>query len=306
MSTQLKLRRDTAADLAATTPARGEPGYDLNNRRLIVGDGVQAGGIPHASYRDVQAQAFSYGETTPVGNEYRLDLDPPLIAYKDGVTVVFKPTRDSQGPASLNVNGLGTVPIRKIIGATLVNTEAGDLQADQVFQATYVNGFFQLLNREAPPPQPTGGAELITSGSLVGTGLIDIRSIPQDYSMLMFHATGIRHARSAGDAFVIRGSNDNGVSFHTSGTWGSVGSNSGNLVSSGTFSENAAININATIFGYQFGPRAQARWVTIDGVDNPAGHSARLDISVINALRVQKGSGVGSWTGGSYGLYGIR
>ena len=306
MSTQLKLRRDTAADLAATTPARGEPGYDLNNRRLIVGDGVQAGGIPHASYRDVQAQAFSYGETTPVGNEYRLDLDPPLIAYKDGVTVVFKPTRDSQGPASLNVNGLGTIPIRKIIGATLVNTEAGDLQANQVFQATYVNGFFQLLNRESPPPQPTGGAELISSGSLVGTGILDITSIPQDYSMLMFHATGVRHVRDAGEALVIRGSNNNGASFHTSGTWGTVGSNSGNLVSSGTVTQDRVLDINATIFGYQFGPRAQARWVSIFGTAGPAGHSARVDISGINALRVQTGSGSGSWRGGSYSLYGIR
>ncbi|WP_268877963.1 hyaluronate lyase N-terminal domain-containing protein [Algihabitans albus] len=148
MSTPLQLRRESAVDLAATTPAEAEPAYDQTNSRLVVGDGVQAGGIPHASYRDVQAQTFSYGVAIPVGDDYSLDLDPPLVAYRDGVTVTFKPLRDSMGPATLNVNGQGALPIRKVVGIALVDTVAGDLQAGQVFQATQIDGFFQLLNRQ--------------------------------------------------------------------------------------------------------------------------------------------------------------
>lgn len=307
MSTPLQLRRDSAMDLTTATLAEAEPGYDQTNSRLIVGDGLQVGGIPHASYRDVQAQSFSYGEATPVGNEYRLDLSPPLIAYEDGVTIVVNPTRDSEGPATLNVNGLGAVPVRKIVGVSLADTEAGDLQAGQVFQATYVNGFFQLLSREPLLPQPPEKVELITSGSLVGVGSVDIRSIPQDYSMLSLFADSVRHGRNAGESFTVRASSNNGSSFDTQGNFGNGGFNTGDLVSSGRFSEGVSLRINVTITGYQRGPYAHATWVNVFSTGGlPAGHGSRFSVSEINALRLRTGSGAGAWSSGGFALYGIR
>ena len=44
---QVQIRRDTAGNLATSTPATGEVGYDTTNKRLVVGDGSTSGGIKH-------------------------------------------------------------------------------------------------------------------------------------------------------------------------------------------------------------------------------------------------------------------
>lgn len=43
-TTQLQLRRDTTANVAAITPAQGEPIYDVSREALVLGDGATAGG----------------------------------------------------------------------------------------------------------------------------------------------------------------------------------------------------------------------------------------------------------------------
>jgi Major tropism determinant N-terminal domain len=48
MAVQVKRRRDTAANIAAFTPAQGEIIVDTTNNRMIVGDGATAGGFPAA------------------------------------------------------------------------------------------------------------------------------------------------------------------------------------------------------------------------------------------------------------------
>lgn len=53
MSVQVKRRRDTAANVAAFTPAQGELIVDITNNRLIVGDGATVGGWPAARSIDM-------------------------------------------------------------------------------------------------------------------------------------------------------------------------------------------------------------------------------------------------------------
>ena len=48
MSTQVQLRRDTAANVAAFTGAQGEVVVDTTNNRLVVQDGATAGGFAAA------------------------------------------------------------------------------------------------------------------------------------------------------------------------------------------------------------------------------------------------------------------
>lgn len=55
---QMQLRRDTAVNLAAATPAQGELGVDTTRNRLAVGDGSTAGGWPHAKIQDAQGYGF--------------------------------------------------------------------------------------------------------------------------------------------------------------------------------------------------------------------------------------------------------
>ena len=45
MSEQLQLRRGTAAQIAANTPAAGEVWVDTDHSRLVVGDGSTVGGF---------------------------------------------------------------------------------------------------------------------------------------------------------------------------------------------------------------------------------------------------------------------
>lgn len=57
-TTQLQLRRDIAANIAAITPAQGEPIYDVTNATLRVGDGASAGGT-------MLAGPYAFGSFTP-------------------------------------------------------------------------------------------------------------------------------------------------------------------------------------------------------------------------------------------------
>lgn len=63
MSVQVKHRRDTAANLAAFTPAQGEIVVDTTNNRMIVGDGSTVGGWPAAKLTEVPSIVVqnSYG-----------------------------------------------------------------------------------------------------------------------------------------------------------------------------------------------------------------------------------------------------
>ena len=158
MSTQLKLRRDTAADLAATTPAEAEPGYDQTNKRLIVGDGVASGGVPHASFADVQAQKFTFGEATLSGSTYNVTLTPPLLGYAPGVGLLIRPNISNPGAVNINVNGRGTIPLGKLSGGSLASLATGDLVGGRLYPIACDGGVFQLV----------GGSSGISPGS-VGT-----------------------------------------------------------------------------------------------------------------------------------------
>ncbi|WP_375594632.1 hypothetical protein ABWI00_21705 [Algihabitans albus] len=161
MSTQLKLRRDTATGLAATTPTEAEPGYDQTNKRLIVGDGVMPGGVPHGSFADIQAQRFTFGEAILSGSTYAVTLTPPLTTYEPGVGLLIRPNNGNSGAVTINVNGLGPLPLRKLSDGSLVNLEPADLRANRLYPIACDGGVFQLV----------GGSSGISPGS-VGTAQI--------------------------------------------------------------------------------------------------------------------------------------
>ncbi len=57
MSVQVKHRRDTAANIAAFTPAQGEIIVDTTNNRMVVGDGATVGGYAAAKLTEVSTVA---------------------------------------------------------------------------------------------------------------------------------------------------------------------------------------------------------------------------------------------------------
>lgn len=149
MATQLQLRRDTAANLALVTPVEGEPGYDKTNKRLIVGDGLMAGGIPHASYRDIQNSLFCYAaapDSGSTGNAILITMSPAIASYSAGQAFRFKASAANTGTTTVNINGKGAKTIKKKQGTSFVDLAANDIISGQDVMILYDGTYFQLLS----------------------------------------------------------------------------------------------------------------------------------------------------------------
>ena len=85
-----------------------------------------------------------YGVSTGASpNNIEVDLTPAASAYTSGMLVHFKANATTTGPATLNVNGLGTKPIVKGGSSALVG---GDILSGQMVAAIYDGASFQLLS----------------------------------------------------------------------------------------------------------------------------------------------------------------
>lgn len=136
MATQLQLRRDTAADLGSSTPVVGEPGIDTTNKRLVVGDGVRAGGIPHVNFIDLQSQDFVYCTVGGTANAITLAVsatEASLEAYIAGTSLWFKATADNTGAVTFNVDGLGVRNGKKFVDGAVVALEADDIRSGGLY-----------------------------------------------------------------------------------------------------------------------------------------------------------------------------
>jgi hypothetical protein len=118
-ATQTQIRRDTATNLTAATPASGELGYDTTNNRIVVGNGTTAGGIKIPSAKDVQNQTFEYATVGGTGNAITLTHSPTRTAYAAGQKSVFKATADSSTAVTINSDGLGTRNVKMMINGVL-------------------------------------------------------------------------------------------------------------------------------------------------------------------------------------------
>lgn len=81
MSVQVKHRRDSAANIAAFTPAQGELVVDTTNNRVVVGDGSTAGGFPAAKLSEAGAAIGANGSAL------RLNVAEIALSGLSGATV---------------------------------------------------------------------------------------------------------------------------------------------------------------------------------------------------------------------------
>jgi hypothetical protein len=84
-----------------------------------------------------------YGVDTGFANNYILTAATPFTTYQNGELVFFVPANSNTGPSTLNINGLGPIPIVTVTGAPLT---AGQLTAGIMAEVIYFNGSFQLLS----------------------------------------------------------------------------------------------------------------------------------------------------------------
>lgn len=88
--------------------------------------------------------ALAYAVTGGTGNNYTLSI-PMLPQYVEGMPIYFKANRNNTGPATLNINGFGSIAIKKISANTLSDLGANDIIANVIYQVIYTGSEF-LIN----------------------------------------------------------------------------------------------------------------------------------------------------------------
>lgn len=142
---QQQIRRDTNGNLAASTPALAELGFDITNERIIAGNGTDMGGVPHINFRDELNGSFSYVSAGGTGNAITITLPISPGSYAGGLKFRFKATANNSGATTINVNGLGAKNLQKYTAGTLGALASGDIVNGGVYEVVYDGTQFQLL-----------------------------------------------------------------------------------------------------------------------------------------------------------------
>jgi len=115
MAVQVKRRRDTAANIAAFTPAQGEIIVDTTNNRMIVGDGATVGGFPAAKLSEVLTGSTALAQLAlgAFGSTLKLQIIEQLVTLAGASTTATTPI-----PANCIVLGVGSRTVTAVTGAT--------------------------------------------------------------------------------------------------------------------------------------------------------------------------------------------
>ena len=98
---------------------------------------------------NIQEGAFIYGETTNVGNDYSLTLDPPTEILASGHYVFFKASATNTNTttnATLNVDGNGAAPLFVNTLESVAPLYAGGIVVGNVYMAMYESGSWRVVN----------------------------------------------------------------------------------------------------------------------------------------------------------------
>lgn len=85
-----------------------------------------------------------YAVATGSANSYAVTITPAPPSYVEGMAIAVKIPVDNTGPSSINVNGMGAVPIKKPNGN---DVSAGNLKAGSIYTLRY-NGTNFILQGE--------------------------------------------------------------------------------------------------------------------------------------------------------------
>lgn len=216
------------------------------------------------------------GVDTGIANAYVLDFTANFTAYADGIVIYWLPAHTNTGASTINVNGLGPVPITNQDGSALY---LGQLQANQVALIVYQSTGFKLVATAVLPSINTENGNytfvLNDANNIVQNSTNDvltIYTIPTNAAVPFPLATSIEIIAS-GDAGVEIVP-DVGVTFYPFGTAeaGSVGvsghaSTRITKVATNLWVQSAPSNIalttgifSPTWFGFSAPPSGQLLW----------------------------------------------
>jgi hypothetical protein len=80
-------------------------------------------------------------------NTYRCPLSPPITGYRAGTRYTVKVFTTNTGAASINLNALGAVPIKKMAGAITTDVAANDIRAGQIVDVIYDGLNMQMISQ---------------------------------------------------------------------------------------------------------------------------------------------------------------
>ncbi|MEZ0263019.1 MAG: hypothetical protein ACAH80_18585 [Alphaproteobacteria bacterium] len=170
-ATQTKLRRGTAAQVAAMTPVEGEMIINTTDDRPHIGDGSRPGGFEIPNFRDVQYQNFIAADGGGTGDAVEVTLVPEPLAWTKYMRIVWEQPADNTVTApTLEIDGLGAKTIKKkgIAGKTAL--AVGDLQAGVIYCGIYDGTDVQLETVDLTPPS---GSVLLKKEIFSGVAQVD-------------------------------------------------------------------------------------------------------------------------------------
>lgn len=94
----------------------------------------------------------AYAAASGSANTYTVTLNPAPTSYVEGMAVVVKINVDNTGASTINVNALGSVPIKRSDGT---DVQAGTLKANSIYTLRY-NGINFILQGEGSGPSSSG------------------------------------------------------------------------------------------------------------------------------------------------------
>ena len=216
-ATQTQIRRDTATNLNAATPAQGELGYDTTNKRLVVGDGATAGGIRHISAKDYQNQTFINWTVGGSANAITLTVPSGLSAvgaYTDGLKMNFKAGSTNTGGVTVNVDGLGAQNVYKMSNGALTALIANDIISGGKYDIIYDGTQFQIKGL-SEGPYTSGALVFLGSKTASASSVIDLTSmLSSTYDDYMIVIDGVTSSTNNAQ-LELRVSTNNGSTFDT-------------------------------------------------------------------------------------------
>lgn len=178
MANQVQIRRDTNADVMGMTPVVGEILYNTTHKRLHAGDGVTAGGIILPNAADLMGQSFTAATAGGSADALTLTLPVAPAAYAKYQRFTFEAAATNTGPATLAVNGLSAVALRKVVAGALAALEAGDIVSGLIHSVVHNGSYFVLEGGTGGGGSTASGSmgDLIAVADVTGASSIDFTS----------------------------------------------------------------------------------------------------------------------------------
>lgn len=139
VSIQNILDGDVAANLAARITTLEQQLATHQAEYATFKEAIEADSITFKNHVNNYVKHPGVATTTNSSNDYAVTLDPSPTSYVNAMGLIITVNVDSTGPVTINVNGLGAIPVKKADGSSMKS-----FKKDGVYTLRYSNSAFIL------------------------------------------------------------------------------------------------------------------------------------------------------------------